>query len=271
MPSTTANAIRYHIRETGTAGPLVVLGHSDASSSAQWRLLMEELAGEFRMRAFDTSGQGRSQPWPEGLRYSVSAESEIVDALVESETERFHLVGHSAGAMFLLGAALRLNERLASLTLIEPVMFALLRLASKEDAWAEVTAMRREFQGLVRADNLEEAMRMFVDYWTMSGNWDAMAEDRRAEIMATARKIYLQWDAALYDEHTLDEYARITCPTLLIRGANTTLAARSVADVLHDTLPNLELVEIEGAGHMLPLTHAADVNRHIAEHLRGRV
>jgi len=188
--------------------------------------------------------------------------------LAESETGRFHLVGHSAGAMFLLGAALRLNDRLASLTLIEPVMFALLRLASKEDAWAEVTEMRREFQGRVRADNLEDAMRMFVDYWTTPGSWDAMPEDRRAPIIATARKIYLQWDAALYDEHVLDEYARITCPTLLIRGANTTLAARSVTDVLHDTLPDHELVEVEGAGHMLPLTHAEIVNRHIAAHLR---
>ena len=229
---------------------------------------MEDLAGEFRVRAFDTSGQGRSQPWPEALRYSVSAESKIVDALAESETRPFHLVGHSAGAMFLLGAALRLNDRLASLTLIEPVMFALLRLGSKDDAWEEVMEMRREFEGHVRADNLEDAMRLFVDYWTTPGNWDAMPQDRRAPIVATARKINLQWDAALYDEHTLDEYARITCPTLLIRGANTTLAARGVTDVLHETLPDHELVEIVGAGHMLPLTHAEIVNRRIAAHLR---
>jgi pimeloyl-ACP methyl ester carboxylesterase len=56
-------------------------------------------------------------------------------------------------------------------------------------------------------------------------------------------------------------------PTLLVRGTATTLAARSVVELLRDQLPHASLVEIEGAGHMSPVTHAAAVNTAIAQHL----
>ncbi|MDH3453410.1 MAG: alpha/beta hydrolase, partial [Gammaproteobacteria bacterium] len=210
MPTATVDTVQYYFRENGRSGPLVILGHSDASSSAQWRSLMEDLGGEFRLRAFDTAGQGRSHPWPEEQPYSIAAESRIVDALAESETARIHLVGHSAGGMFLLGAALRLGERLASLTLVEPVAFFLLRQAGKGVALAEVEQVRRDFKQRVRAGSHAEAMAGFVDYWTGEGNWAAMPEERRAPIVATAPKIYLQWDAALCDHHTLADFSQIS-------------------------------------------------------------
>lgn len=56
-------------------------------------------------------------------------------------------------------------------------------------------------------------------------------------------------------------------PTLLVRGAATTLAARMVVELLRDALPQASLVEIEGAGHMAPLTHASEVNAAIEQHL----
>lgn len=267
MPTATVDSVRYYFREEGQ-GPLVILGHSDASSSGQWRGLMEELGGEFRLRAFDTAGQGRSHPWPEARSYSVAAESKIVDALAASEVGPIHLVGHSAGGMFMLGAALRLGARLASMTLLEPVLFSLLREAGEELAWAEVERVAETFQQLVRAGRAEEAMAGFVDYWTTQGAWAAMPEERRVPIIATAPKICLQWEASFRGDHTLAEFSNLSCPTLLIRGSETTLAARSVVDVLHGTLPDCQLVEIEGAGHLSAVTHANVVNPLIADHLR---
>jgi pimeloyl-ACP methyl ester carboxylesterase len=95
-----------------------------------------------------------------------------------------------------------------------------------------------------------------------------MSEERRDAIVATAPKISLQWDASIRNDYTFIKLSRLFCPTLLIRGSDTTLAARSVADLLHDALPNCQLVEIEGAGHMSPITHSTAVNTHIADHLR---
>jgi pimeloyl-ACP methyl ester carboxylesterase len=38
-------------------------------------------------------------------------------------------------------------------------------------------------------------------------------------------------------------------------------------ELLRDQLPHASLVEIEGAGHMSPITHAGAVNAAIAQHL----
>ncbi len=248
MPTTTVNSVQYYYREQGQEGPLVILGHSDANSSGQWRGLMEELGGEFRLRAFDAAGQGRSQPWPEERAYSVAAESKIVDALAASEV--------------------RLDAHLASLTLVEPVMFSLLRQAGKERAWKEIEQVAGVFRELVRVGQPEEAMNGFVDYWTTQGTWAAMPKERRESMIATAPKICLQWDASFGNDYTLVEFSRLSCPTLLVRGSETTLAARSVVGLLCNALPNCHLVEIEGAGHMSPITHAKAVNPHIADHIR---
>ena len=90
----------------------------------------------------------------------------------------------------------------------------------------------------------------------------------QARWAATAAKIGLQWDAALAPDLDLAALSRLSCPTLLLRGTHTTLAASAVVDVLHRALPDGRLVEIDGAGHMCAVTHADEVNAHVAGHLR---
>ena len=52
-----------YFREAG-AGPGVVCLHANASSSSQWRPLMEALAPRFCVLAPDSYGAGRSPAWP---------------------------------------------------------------------------------------------------------------------------------------------------------------------------------------------------------------
>ena len=267
MPSLSSDGIDYYYREAGQ-GPLVVLGHSDASSSAQWRALMGDLAGEFCLRAFDTSGQGRSGPWPKDRPFSIAAEGRVVDALVEDAEEPVHLVGHSMGAALALTAAARLGARVASLVLIEPVLFALLREAGRDDAWAQVTNLADEYRRLIAAGQPEKAMAAFLGYWTSPKAWASMPQERRAAILSTAGKVALQWETPFHDDHAIADFAAVECPTLFISGEHTTLAARAVTEVLIETLPNCRLHEVAGAGHMSPVTHPQAVNDVVSSHLR---
>lgn len=50
-------------REAG-AGPGVVCLHSNASSSGQWRALMQRLAPKFHVLAPDTYKAGKDPAWP---------------------------------------------------------------------------------------------------------------------------------------------------------------------------------------------------------------
>jgi len=52
-----------HFREAGT-GQGVVCVHSSASSSGQWRALMDRLSDGFRVIAVDLYGYGKSAAWP---------------------------------------------------------------------------------------------------------------------------------------------------------------------------------------------------------------
>jgi pimeloyl-ACP methyl ester carboxylesterase len=55
------SAVPY-FREVGT-GPGVVCLHSNASSSAQWRSLMDSLAPTYHVLAPDLYGAGKSPDW----------------------------------------------------------------------------------------------------------------------------------------------------------------------------------------------------------------
>jgi pimeloyl-ACP methyl ester carboxylesterase len=52
-----------YVRDSGAGVPLVCI-HASASSSGQWRPLMDRLAGRFRTLAVDLHGSGKSPDWP---------------------------------------------------------------------------------------------------------------------------------------------------------------------------------------------------------------
>ena len=62
-------------------------------------------------------------------------------------------------------------------------------------------------------------------------------------------------------------YERIAVPTLVLRGARSPRPTRRIAELLAESLPASRLQTIDGAGHMLPLTHKEAVNAAVAAHL----
>src|SRR5262245_10400743 len=55
--------LEQYFREAGS-GTAVVCIHSSASTSGQWRPLMEYLADRFRVIAVDLYGSGKTAAWP---------------------------------------------------------------------------------------------------------------------------------------------------------------------------------------------------------------
>jgi len=52
-----------YVREAG-AGPAVICTHANASTSGQWRNLMELLSPRYHVLAVDSYGAGKSPEWP---------------------------------------------------------------------------------------------------------------------------------------------------------------------------------------------------------------
>jgi len=112
-------------REAGAGVPVVCI-HASASSSGQWRQLMEQLAGRFRSLAVDLYGYGQSPPWPDERPLSLTDEAALIEPVLEAVGDPVHVIGHSYGGAVALKAALVRPARLRSLILFEPVLFAVL-------------------------------------------------------------------------------------------------------------------------------------------------
>ena len=75
-------AARAFFREAG-CGPAVVCMHSSASSSAQWRPLMDRLAGRFHTLAVDLYGSGKTPAWPGHRPLTLADEAALHGVLIK--------------------------------------------------------------------------------------------------------------------------------------------------------------------------------------------
>jgi pimeloyl-ACP methyl ester carboxylesterase len=69
-----------------------------------------------------------------------------------------------------------------------------------------------------------------------------------------------EWHAAFHEPTPLKAFAAIEVPTLFLTGTRSKPSARAVARLLTATLPGARVEEIEGVGHMAPVTHPNLVN-----------
>lgn len=254
-------------REAG-AGPGVVCLHSNASSSAQWRGLMELLAPKFHVLAPDSYGAGKSPPWPTDRKVSLRDEVALLEPVFAHAGDRFALVGHSYGGAMALVAAITHPRRVSALALYEPTLFSLVEQESPSPN--DVDGIRNAVVASVEALKAGEraaAARHFIDFWMEPGAFDRMPERVRAASADSVRSIQ-DWKDALFGEPTpLEAFAELKIPVLLLVGTQSPLSSRAVARRLASVLPKVEVVEMKGLGHMAPVSHPDPVNALIADFL----
>jgi pimeloyl-ACP methyl ester carboxylesterase len=110
-------------RDAGS-GPGVVCLHANASSSAQWRGLMDQLAPTHRLLAPDSYGSGKSPDWHSDREIALRDEVQFIEPVLALAGAPFALVGHSYGAAVALMAALLHPGRVRALAVYEPTLFA---------------------------------------------------------------------------------------------------------------------------------------------------
>jgi pimeloyl-ACP methyl ester carboxylesterase len=245
----------------------VVAFHSGGLSSRQWGKLAQAFAPRHRFLAPDFLSCGGSSPWVEregGPAYHYSIEVDLACALLDSLGGPVHLVGHSFGGLVALRAALRSPGRVLSLGLFEPVAFGLL---AEEDGSVERES-RRQLSALDGAEAGSEAwLQRFIDWWQGEGAWSQLPAPAKAQFLAVGRKLSLEVTTLRADRLTRQELRPLAAPALILRSERSPEAARHTCALLAEALPSGRLVQLDGAGHLAPVTHAEQVNGLLLAHV----
>jgi len=132
--------------------------------------------------------------------------------------------------------------------------------APQSDAAREIVAVRDDTIRLVDEGNLNASAERFVDYWTGDGAWASIPEPRRPAIAEAMRAVKTEWHALFHEPTPLGAFAEIDVPTLFLTGTGSKASALAVARLLAKVLPRVHVQEIEGVGHMAPVTHPERIN-----------
>ena len=249
-----------YFREAG-AGPSVVCLHANASSSSQWRGLMEMLAADYHVLAPDSYGAGKGPAWPTDKVVRLHDEVSLFEPVFARAGDRFSLLGHSYGAAVALIAALRHRGRVKALAVYEPTLFSLVDAESPAPNGADgIRNAVAHAAAALEAGDTDSAARHFIDFWMGAGAWDRTPEQRKGPIAASVANVR-GWGDALFNETTpLEAFSALDVPVLYMVGERSPASSRSVARLLTKVLPRVEVIEFEGLGHMGPVTHPAVVN-----------
>lgn len=251
-------------------GETAVAIHCSGGNGGQWASLAGRVARRIRTLAPDLYGNGKSDRWHGHHALNLAEEAAIVRALADRAGGLVHLVGHSYGGGVALRAAMELGDRVASVVLVEPSAFQLLRQSGGNDArlFAEIADKAAEIVGALGRGDYRAGTAAFVDYWNEPGTFEEMDGRRQASLSARLPAIAPHFSALCDEPLTLaDMTSRLTMPVLILQGSRSPAPSRRISGMLAAALPRASLHIIRGVGHMAPVTQPQRVVPLIADFL----
>ena len=245
-------------------GPVVLLVHGIAGSSATWSRVMPDLAEHHTVIAPDLLGHGESAK-PRG-DYSLGAyASGIRDLLAVLGHERATIVGHSLGGGVAMQLAYQFPQICERLVLVasgglgkevnpflravslpgSEYLLPIVLHRSLHDALGAVGGWFGRL-GLHGGEIAQEVWRSYTALTEVSGQMAFVHTirsviDVRGQRVSARDRLYLAAEV----------------PTLIVWGDRDRIIPVSHAHLTHELIPGSRLVVVEGAGHFLPVEQPA--------------
>ena len=94
-----------------------------------------------------------------------------------------------------------------------------------------------------------------------------LSDGKKTQFAQLALHIAHHFWSLIEEPTSLAAYAGINVPTLILCGTHSPGRSRTIVRLLAEALPRARHCTVPDAGHMSPITHPAEVNRFILEHL----
>ena len=257
---------RIDYDETGT-GPTLVFVPGSCSTGAAWRPIVAALGGGFRCVTTSLLGYGGTAERRSATDTALAHETDILEAVVAKAGGPVHLIGHSFGGFVSLSVALRARVPLASLVIAEAPVASLLQGAGEHAPYAQFRAMT-DIYFASHAGGDPEAIAAMIDFYGGAGTFASWPPRVRAYAVDTTPVNILDWASAYDFPLTPAMVAAIGLPALVMYGGVSHPAAQRANALLAQSIPGAALSVIDGAAHFMIATHAAELARLIAAHVR---
>ena len=246
--------IRLHYLDWGAKGqPPIIFLHGGGLNAHTWDIVCLMLRSSYRCVALDQRGHGDSE-WEPTADYSFESQIRDIEGFVERlGFDRPMLVGHSMGGFAAMGFAMRHAAKMAGLVLVdvgpELSMDGAQRIrdfVSQDrvlDSVDEFVQRAMAFNPmrnpvLLRRSLLHNLRQLPNGKWTWKHDPNRHSPDFAVERDARAKQI-------------LDEIHRISCPTLVLRGARSDVFTDDNARNFAKALPKGQWRRVADAGHTI--------------------
>lgn len=252
--------IEYHrgcgvnVAKVGQGNGRMMMIHCSLARHEALLRLASHFKQNHQITLFDHPGHGQSADW-DGVTPFQGLCVGIAEGLIDRPA---HVLGHSFGATVALRLAMERPDLVTRLTLIEPVFFAAAKGTPEYDQHRRDFA---PFERAMQAGQRAEAAEAFLNLWGAIP-WRAMTAKMRQDAidrihLVPAGGLDIENDVnGLLDPGRLEA---LTIPVTLIMGGKTQPVVGAIHRALMARLHNARNVVIDGAGHMVPLTHAGNV------------
>jgi pimeloyl-ACP methyl ester carboxylesterase len=244
--------LRLHYLDWGKNGhePLLFL-HGGALTAHTWDLCCLALREEFHCLSLDQRGHGDSD-WAPDCDYSIAAQARDIGGFLDAlGLARVNLVGMSLGAINALGFAIEESARLASLVLIDagPKLSGtgvrrirdFVNSSGDEPSLDAIVARALAFNPRRDALTLRRSLMHNLKR-RPDGAWAWKYDRRRFQALDNEAHHSERTGLAL-------GLARITCPTLVVRGGDSDVFTEGDAAELASGLSAGSHITIPHAGH----------------------
>lgn len=234
-------------------GSRLYLVHGVGLRAEAWMAQVSKLSATQDCRALDLPGHGASRALPHPATLA-----QFTDRIAAAIDAPGVVAGHSMGAMIALDLAVRHPH------LVEGV--AALNAIYRRGPKAAEAARRRAavLSATDPADPEDTLTRWFADQET--------AERRacRGWLTEVATEHYrTAYEVFAAENGPADaNLARLTCPALFMTGGSDPNSTAAMSEAMARAAPHGRAVIVEGAAHLMPMTHAGDVNSELADLIR---
>jgi len=249
----TINGMRLHYLDWGGGGGAVLLLHGFTAHAHAWDDLAQALSPSYHVLALDQRGHGDSD-WARDGAYATEDHLADIAGFVEAMgLSRLAIIGHSMGGRNAIAYAACYPEKVERLVLVDsrPASDAggadmVRRLLSLIPP--QVVSVDEVVPGLLQ---LFPGLSPEMAYHLVRYGFRELATGRLVPKYDMA--IGAQAHRAGYAAADLWPFIRqIRCPTLIIRGAESPVLTHEAALRMAGAIARSQLIEIEGAGHLVP-------------------